>query len=101
MIKPLALPKSSIRILLYGIVISFLFDIIHLSLRSAFYWDYELFFHDTERGVRRFSLICAYLLVFFKFFQMVAMWKVSVDYNEILNDNTKKHVIDIETDSEI
>jgi len=57
MIEPLNLTKGSFRILLVGVIISFFYDIIYLSLRSGFYWDFELFFHDTERGVRRFSLI--------------------------------------------
>ena len=57
MIEPLTLTKSSFRTLLIGVILSFFFDIFHLVLRSSFYWDFELFYHDTERGVRRFSLI--------------------------------------------
>lgn len=57
MIEPLSLTKSAFRTLLIGVIISFFYDILHLCLRSSFYWSFELYFHDTERGVRRFSLI--------------------------------------------
>jgi hypothetical protein len=57
MIEPLSLTKSSFRTLLIGVILSFFYDILHLSLRTGFYWSFELFYHDTERGIRRFSLI--------------------------------------------
>ena len=100
MIEPLTLTKRAFRTLLYGVILSFFYDIVHLSLRSSFYWDFELFYHDTERGVRRFSLICAYLLVFFKFFQMIIMWKVSVDYDEIVRYKARSNPLDFDLESE-
>lgn len=57
MIDPFALTKHRFRILLAGVVLSFFFDIVFLSITSSYWWDFELFFHDTERGIRRFSLV--------------------------------------------
>lgn len=100
LIEPLSLTKNAFRTVLLGIFISFFYDILHLCLRSHFYWSFELFYNDTERGVRRFSLISAYVLLFVKFFQMFIMWKVSVDYDEILRFKMKSKQYEIEGDSE-
>jgi hypothetical protein len=70
--------------LLGGITISFFYDIIFLAITSGYWWDFELFMHDTEKGIRRFSLIMYYILVFVKFFQIFVMWKVSTDYDEVV-----------------
>ena len=101
MIEPLTLTKSSFRTLLIGVVISFFYDIVHLIMRTGFYWSFELFYQDTERGVRRFSLIWAYILLVVKLFQMFIMWKVSIDYDEIIRYKARhSKVIDFEGDSE-
>ncbi|CAI2365549.1 unnamed protein product [Moneuplotes crassus] len=100
MIEPLTLTKGSFRTLLLGVFISFFYDIIHLILRSGYYWNFELFYNDPEKSVCRFSLICAYLLLLVKFFQMFVMWKVSVDYDEVMRYKNRNKALDFEGESE-
>lgn len=57
MIEPLTLTKGAFRTLLLGVVISFFFDIFHIIMRAGFYWDFELYFQDNEKGIRRFAVI--------------------------------------------
>ena len=90
MIEPLTLTKGAFRTLLLGVIISFFFDIFHIIMRASFYWDFELYFQDNEKGIRRFALIWAIILLLVKFFQMIIMWKVSVDYDEILRYKQQK-----------
>ena len=41
---------------------------------------------DVERGVRRFSLLMTYVMVFYKLFVILVFWKASMDFVRIIKN---------------
>ena len=41
---------------------------------------------DVERGVRRFSLLMTYVMVFYKLFVILVLWKASMDFMRIIKN---------------
>ena len=44
---------------------------------------------DLERGVRKFSLISTYVMVFFKLFVILIFWKASMDFTKIIKNKDR------------
>ena len=44
---------------------------------------------DLERGVRKFSLIMTYVMVFFKLFVILVFWKASMDFTKIIKNKDR------------
>lgn len=74
------------RIVVGGLVISWLADVAWMILRTTSWWSRAAYDGDVELTLRRICVVVTYLSFLFRFFLLLIFWKLSVDFSRLVKN---------------
>lgn len=72
-----------IRMQFFGLVLSFILDVIWLILMLQPWWGHEHYDGDLEKRIRRYSIVMVFISLFWRIFLIPVYWKISVDFGRL------------------
>lgn len=90
--NPLQMKQWHIRLLSFGIFITWIFDLTWIIINTTNYWDEQPYDGNIELGIRRFVLLVSYFSFIFRIVFFLVFWKVSVEFNRFFNEESSNNV---------
>ena len=85
--NPMQMRQWHIRLISFGIFITWIFDLTWIIINTSHYWDEQPYDGNVELGLRRFVLCVCYISFIFRIVIFIVFWKVSVEFSRFFNED--------------
>ena len=79
MLDPQQLKASYLRILVFGLPLTEIYDLFWIWHKSSEYWN-----NKTEGGMTQVILVLVWLMFVYKIFLFIIMWKASLNFQKFV-----------------